>query len=64
MDIALLAARNVYSTLGVPVIIPKEGDYVPVEVMMDTLHKAGIVQPGTYLPLRDQAAIDLGLRPH
>lgn len=48
----------------VPILIPKEGDFVAVEVMMDTLHKAGIVELGTYFPLRDQAAKELGIQPN
>ena len=49
---------------GVPILIPKEGEFVAVEVMMDTLHKAGITEPGTYFPLRDQAAKELGIHPN
>jgi hypothetical protein len=48
---------------GIPIIIPKEGDYVAVEVMMNTLHKAGLML-GDYFPLRDQAAKELGLQPN
>ena len=48
---------------GVPLIIPKDGDYVSVEVMMDTLGKAGM-DLGTYFPLRDQSAKELGLQPN
>jgi hypothetical protein len=48
---------------GVPIIIPKDGDYVAVEVMMDALHRAGILL-GDYFPLRDQAAKELGLQPN
>jgi hypothetical protein len=48
----------------VPLIIPKEGEYVSVEVMMDTLHRAGLTMPGEYLPLRDQTARELGLAPN
>lgn len=47
----------------VPIIIPKEGEYVAVEVLMDSLGKAGITL-GKYFPLRDQSAKGLGLRPN
>jgi len=48
---------------GVPIIIPKDGEYVAVEVMMDTLGKAGI-KLGDYFPLRDQSAKELGIQPN
>jgi len=47
----------------VPIIIPKEGDFVAVEVMMDTLGKAGLML-GDYFPLRDESAKRLGLSPN
>jgi hypothetical protein len=48
---------------GVPIIIPKDGDYVSVEIMMDALHKSGTML-GDYFPLRDQSAKELGLQPN
>jgi hypothetical protein len=47
----------------VPIIIPKDGDYVAVDVMMDTLHKTGI-ELGDYFTLRDQSAKELGIQPN
>lgn len=47
-----------------PIIIPKDGDYVAVEVMMSVLHDLGLVSPGDYFPLRDQSARELGLQPN
>jgi len=49
---------------GVPIVIPKEGEFVAVEVMMDALHKAGVTAPGDYVPLRDRAAKELGIQPN
>jgi hypothetical protein len=48
---------------GVPITIPKDGEYVAVDVMMDTLHKTG-TDLGTYFTLRDQSAKELGLQPN
>jgi len=49
---------------GGPIIIPKDGDYVAVEVMVSALEAADIALPGRYFPLRDEAARQLGLRPN
>lgn len=49
---------------GIPIIIPKEGDYVAVEVMEDVLGQAGLARPGDYFPLRDESARRLGLTPN
>jgi hypothetical protein len=49
---------------GIPIIVPKDGDYVSVETMMDVLHGVGLTTPGDYFPLRDQAAKELGLQPN
>jgi hypothetical protein len=48
----------------VPLIIPKDGEYVSVDVMMDALHRAGLGTLGDYFPLRDRAAKELGLAPN
>jgi hypothetical protein len=47
----------------VPLIIPKDGEYVAVEILMDTLVKAGLTL-GKFLPLRAQSAKDLGIQPN
>jgi len=49
--------------VGIPITIPKDGEFVAVEVMLETLHKTG-TDLGTYFPLRDQAARELGIHPN
>ena len=49
---------------GLPIVIPRDGEFVAVEVMMNALEQADIVLPGTYFPLRDEAAKQLGLLPN
>jgi hypothetical protein len=43
-----------------PLSLPKEGAFVAVEVMMNVLHQANIVL-GAYLPLKTEAAKQLGI---
>jgi hypothetical protein len=50
--------------LGLPIIIPKDGEFVAVEVMMSALEQANLVLPGRYFPFRDEAARQLDLTPH
>jgi hypothetical protein len=49
---------------ALPIIIPKDGEFVAVEVMMNALEQADLVLPGAYFPLRDEAAKQLGLAPN
>ena len=49
---------------SVPITIPKDGEFVPVDIMMDVLHKIGVDTPGDYFMLRDQSAKDLGIQPN
>jgi hypothetical protein len=49
---------------ALPIIIPKDGEFVAVEVMVCALEQADLVIPGRYFPLRDEAARQLGLTPH
>lgn len=46
----------------VPILVPKDGDFVAIEVMMSVLHDLGLYTPGDYFPKRDQAAKELGLQ--
>jgi hypothetical protein len=49
---------------GLPIIIPKDGEFVAVEVMVSALEQADLLLPGMYFPLRDQAARQLGILPN
>lgn len=46
-----------------PIILPKDGEFVAVEVMENALYKADIVL-GKYLPLKAEAAKQLGIAPN
>jgi hypothetical protein len=49
---------------GVPIIVPKDGEYVSIETMEEVLASVGLNTPGDYFPLRDQSAKELGLQPN
>jgi hypothetical protein len=43
-----------------PLNLPKDGEFVALEVMMSVLHQANILL-GAYLPLKSEAAKQLGI---
>ena len=49
---------------SLPIVIPRDGEFVAVEVMVHALEMADLVVPGLYFPLRDEAARQLGLEPN
>jgi hypothetical protein len=49
---------------SVPIVVPKDGDFVAIEVMMGVLNDLGLFAPGDYFPLRDKSAKELGLQPN
>lgn len=49
---------------GIPIILPKDGEFVAVEVMVHVLESADLLPIGRYFELRDEAAKQLGLFPN